>query len=134
MPCRSTAGLSRALGRRFDDARIACEIRYERQQILLVNHATGATRTIATPNFDSANDNAFQALYGNPGRKFSLTELQEAARDGAIEDLHKLVENLKLTGPLKLLFFDVSKDSIRFERTATRGRLALLRIDPKAIS
>jgi hypothetical protein len=124
----------RALLGRFDDSRIACEVRYERRNIVLINHVTDRRRTIASPNFNSSNDNIFQVLYANPGRKFSLKELRVAADQPALTDLHKIVESLNFDGVLKKLFFDVSKNAIRFERTATMGQLASLGIEPKAIS
>ena len=113
---------------------MAWEIKFERGAIVLVNHVTGQPKTIADPNFDSSNDNAFAILYAHPGRKFSLKELQEEARDRTIGDLHKLVENLKFTGALKKAFFRVSRDAIRFHPTVSQGQLATLRIDPRTIS
>ena len=47
--------------------------------------------------------------------------------------LHKMVENLNFNGPLKKLFFDVSRDAIRFDRTVTIGKLASLGIYPKDV-
>jgi hypothetical protein len=128
------AVLESVLVGRFDDPRVACEIRYERRDIVLINHVTGRRRTIATPNFNSSNDNAFQVLYENPGNTYTLDELRAAADEATLADLHKMVENLNFDGALKKLFFDVSRDAIRFERTATTGQLASLGIDPRAIT
>lgn len=126
------AALRRVLNGRFDDSRVAWEIRFEGGDIVLINHVIGRPTTIASPNFNSTNDNAFQVLYANPGRRFSLLELRDEARDRTISDFHKMVENLKFRGDLKKAFFRVSRNAICFERTATVGRLATLRIDPKA--
>ncbi|MCZ6887232.1 MAG: hypothetical protein O7H39_01960 [Gammaproteobacteria bacterium] len=126
--------LERVLDCRFDDGRVACEIRCERREIILLNHVTGMRRTIATPNFNSSNDNAFEVLYENPGNTYSLEKLRVAADEPTLADLHKIVQNLNFDGVLKKLFFDVSRDAIRFERTVTTGQLASLGIDPRAIA
>jgi hypothetical protein len=98
-----------------------------------MNHVTGVRREIASPNFNSSNDNAFEALYRNPGRVFTLEGLRAEAKDPTIADLHKLVENLRFDGLLRRLFFRVSKNAICFERFVTIGQLAALNIDPKTI-
>lgn len=132
-PQLNQPALKRVLKSRYDDSRIAWEIRFEGGDIILINHVTGGTKTIASPNFNSTNDNAFQVLYANPGRYFALRDLQNEARDPTIADLHKMVENLKFRGNLKKAFFRVSADSIRFERIASMGQLTTLRIDPKSV-
>jgi hypothetical protein len=126
--------LNEAIGRRFKNTHVACEIIFERGDIILVNHVTGVRRGIASPNFNSSNDNAFAALYRNPCRTFTLNELRDEAREPTIADLHKLVENLKFDGLLRKLFFRVAADSIRFDRIVTIGQFAALGIDPKAIA
>jgi hypothetical protein len=133
-PRLNRTALKRALNSRFDDSRVAWEINFEGGEIVLINHVTGQPKTIASPNFNSSNDNAFMVLYANPGRKFSLQELQESAREPTISDLHKLVENLKFSAPLKRAFFRVSRDAICFQPTISLGQLATLRIDPRTIS
>lgn len=127
------AALRSALGTRFGDPRTACEIKLERGEIVLINHVTAEVWTIARPDFDSANDNVFQTLFDNPERKFSLAELKKFAGKRALTGLHKIPENLNFDGPLKKLFFRVSKDAISFSRTATVGQMATLGIDPKRI-
>lgn len=127
------SALKEATGRLFKNTRVACEIIFERGDIILVNHVTGVRRGIASPNFNSSNDNAFAALYRNPSRTFTLKELRDEAREPTIADLHKLVENLKFDGLLRKLFFRVSADSIRFDRIVTMGQFAALGIDPKTI-
>jgi hypothetical protein len=126
--------LEAALARRPADDRIACEIRRQGQSIVLVNHALAKQRGLARPNFDSTNDNAFSVLFDHPGRKFSLNELKEAASEPTLADLHKLVENLNFTGPLKHLFFRVSKRAIQFERVVTYAELEALGIDPNSVT
>jgi hypothetical protein len=100
---------------------------------VLVNHVTGRQRPIASPHFNSSNDNAFQVLYDNPGKRFSLKELRAAA-EPAIADLHKMVENLGFGPPLKKLFFRVSRAAICFDRAVALGQLASLGIEPAGIS
>ena len=126
--------VSDAIRHAFNNARIACEIIFERGDIVLINHVTGVRREIASPNFNSSNDNAFDALYRNPGRVFTIEDLRAEAKDPTIADLHKLVENLKFDGLLRRLFFRVSKNAVRFERLVTAGQLASLGIDPKTIA
>jgi hypothetical protein len=128
------AALKHTLRDKFDDSRVACEIRLERGDVVLIDHLSGLSRVLASPQLNSSNDNAFQVLYDNPGRRYSLGELRDAARDKTIDDLHKMVENLRFDGVLKKLFFRVSKSAICFDRTATLGQLVTLGIDPKEIS
>ena len=131
----SNAALKRALdGPRENDERVACEVRFGLGQILLVNHVTKQQRVLSRPNFDSTNDNAFQVLFENPGKKFRLAELRTAAGDQTIADLHKLVENLRFNKMLKTIFFSVSKEAIQFRRTVTIGELARHGIDPRSIA
>lgn len=125
--------LKRVLDARFVGSRTACEIKFEHGDVVLINHAVGKRRTVASPNFNSSNDNAFQVLYEYPGRKFSLKELRAAAREPTLADLHKMVENLKFRGALKKLFFRVSSDAICFQRTVSYEDLAALGIDPEDI-
>ena len=131
-PQLNRMALRRALSARFNDSQIAWEIKFEGGEVVLFNHVTGRPTTIASPNLNSTNDNAFQILFSNPGRTFSLAELRNEARDPTIADLHKMVENLRFRGDLKRAFFRVSKGAVRFERTATLGRLATLGIDPRS--
>ncbi len=128
-----TESLELALADRFDDERIALEIRYERGDVLLLNHITAQRRVLASPNFDSMNDNVFQHLYEHPGQTFTVGELGAAARTSGLKDLHKVAEVLHFEGDLKKLFFRVSKDKIVFDRSVSVGRLATLGIDPKSI-
>jgi len=122
-----------ALGTRLGDPRIACEIGYAGGEIVLMNHVTGQRRRLAHPDFNSANDNIFQRLFDNPGQRFSLSEIRQVAGRRGLNDLHKIAENLHFAGPLKKLFFRVSKDAISFSRTATLGQLAALDIDPNRL-
>jgi hypothetical protein len=94
-----------ALSSRFGDPTVACEIRFVAGDIVLVNHVTGRQRPVASPHFNSSNDNAFQVLFDNPGKKFSLKELRAAANGPAIADLHKMVENLGFGPTLRKLSF-----------------------------
>jgi hypothetical protein len=79
------------------------------------------------------NDNVFLLLFENPGRTFSIDELSEIVGKRDPRDLHKIVANLNFVGPLKKVFFRVSKNAISFTPTASLGQLATLGIDPKAI-
>lgn len=126
--------LSRALGTRTDDPRVALEIRVVGRDIILVNRVTERTRVLARPDLNSVNDNVFEVLFANPGRKFTLDEIRTVARTRTLASFDKIVEQLKFVGPLRRLFFEVSKTAIRFKRTVTMGELAALRIDPEEIS
>jgi hypothetical protein len=132
-PVLDRSALQAALAARFGDTRIACEIMYSNGQIVLVNRVTGETRKLARPDFDSANDNIFQTLFDNPDRKYSIDEMRRIADKRDLNDLHKVPETLHFKGHLKSLFFRVSKNTISFTRTATRGQLAVLGIDPRQI-
>ncbi len=122
--------LDAALARRFGDDRIACEILFERGDVILVNHVTGLRRTLASPNLDSWNDNAFVVLHGHSGETFTRPALMTAVQsEGPSPDLHKLAANLNFDGVLKKLFFRISKNAIRFDRAVTVGQLAALGID-----
>jgi hypothetical protein len=100
--------LQRALAGRFGDERIACEIIYVRRDVVLINHTTASQRVLASPNFDSVYDNAFQHLYDHVGQGFTLSQLQKAARAPGLKDLHKIAEALHFDGNLKKLFFRIS--------------------------
>ncbi len=123
-----------ALGTQTDDPRVALEIRLVGRDIILVNHVSGKVRTLAQPDFNSINDNVFQALFDAPGKTFTLDEIRSIARTRTLGSLGKIVEMLKFVGPLRRLFFVVSKTAIRFKRTVSMGELAALRIDPADIS
>lgn len=127
------SSLDRTLRRRWGEKRTACEVVSDGRNVCLVNHVTGEQRIIASPQFDSSNDNAFQALYERSGQKLTLDELRKITRDPTIEDLHKVVENLNFVGPPKRLFFRVSKGAIQFDRTVTLSQLKVQGIDPKEI-
>ena len=126
--------LNRALGARTDDPRIALEIQVVGRDIVLVNHVAGISRTLAQPDFNSVNDNAFQALFENPGKTFMLEEMRTITRTRNLGSLGKIVEKLKFTGPLRKAFFEVSKTAIRFRRKVTIGELVALKIDPATIT
>jgi hypothetical protein len=115
-----------ALSSRFGDPTVVCEIRFVAGDIVFVNHVTGRQRPIASPHFNSSNDNAFQVLYDNPGKKFSLKELRAAANEPAIADLHKMVENLGFGPPLKKLFFRVSRAAICFDRAVALYQVLMI--------
>lgn len=132
-PVIRTDTLEQALGNRIDDGRVACEIQFVRGDVLLFNHITGKQRVLASPNFDSTNDNVFQHLYEHTGQVFTLGELRSAARTPGLNDLHKIAEALRFDGDLKKLFFRISKGSIVFDRTVSVGQLVTLGIDPKSI-
>jgi hypothetical protein len=123
--------LASALPRRSDE--VALEIKYVARQIVLFNHVTGKSRTLAKPDFNSVNDNVFQALFDSPGRTFSLDEVRSIAHSRSLPSLGKIVEKLKFTGQLRTLFFEVSKTAIRFKQAATVGELKALGIEPSSI-
>jgi len=121
--------LSECLEGRLHDERVVLEIVRVHSEIVLCARPTGQRRVLAKPNLNSDNDNAFQVLFTNPGRTYSVKELQAAAGGITVSDLHKLVENLGFRGDLRRLFFEVSKDAVRFRRTASAGTLALMGVD-----
>ncbi len=125
--------LEQALGTQTDDPRIALEVRLLGRDIILVNHVNGKVRTLAQPDFNSVNDNIFQALFAAPGKTFTLDEVRSIAKTRTLGSLGRIVEKLKFVGQLRKLFFEVSKTAIRFRRTVTMGELTALGIDPATI-
>ena len=125
--------LRMALSKRFDDPTIAAEARFHYGEVLLIDRIGGRSRKLATPRLGSQNYQVFEVLCANPGHIFTEAELRQKTGLRALKSLHKIPENLKFTGNLKKLFFEVSKDSIRFSPEITLGQLALYHIDPASI-
>ena len=132
-PSLDRRALDQALGTRAEDTRIALEVRLVGRDIILVNHVNGNVRTLAQPDFNSVNDNIFQALFDAPGKTFTLDEVRSIAKTRTLGSLGRIVEKLKFVGQLRKLFFEVSKTAIRFRRTVTMGELTALGIDPATI-
>lgn len=123
--------LASALPNRSD--KIALEIKYVARQIVLLNHVTNQSRTLAKPDFNSVNDNVFQMLIEHPGRTFTLDEVRSIAHSRSLRSLSRIPEKLNFRNHLRTLFFEVSKSAIRFKRTVTVGELQALAIDPISI-
>jgi hypothetical protein len=125
--------LRAALSKRFDDPTVAFEARFHYGEVLLIDRVGGRSRKLATPRLGSQNYQLFEVLCANPGQIFTAAELRQKTGLRALKSLHKIPENLKFIGNLKKLFFEVSKDSIRFSPEVTLGQLALYHIDPTSI-
>lgn len=78
---------------------------------------------ISRPDFDSENERIFTYVYENPNRRISKTEIEDHYREPITKSLNKVVENLGFTGDLRKVFFDVSKNSIRFKNPVTKQEL-----------
>jgi hypothetical protein len=130
----SRAGVLRAaLSERFDDPTVAFEVRFDYGEVMLIDRIGGGSRTISTPRLGSQSYRVFKVLCANSGQMFTAQELKEKTGLNSLKSLHKIPENLRFTGNLKRLFFDVSKRGIRFRREVTSGQLAIYHIDPKTI-
>jgi hypothetical protein len=125
--------LRMALSKRFDDPTVAVEARFHYGEVLLIDRIGGRSRKLATPRLGSQNYQVFEVLCANPGQIFTAAELRQKTGLRALKSLHKIPENLNFIGNLKKLFFEVSKNSIRFSPEITLGQLALYHIDPTSI-
>jgi len=80
-------------------------------------------------DFDSENDNVFKYLYEHPNQTISAAELEKQLGGTPLrKSLHKIVENLGFVREIKRVFFDISKDSIRFRNPITDKELEALGI------
>jgi hypothetical protein len=104
--------LRKARSQRFDDPTVAFEVRFDFGEVLLIDRIGGGSRQLAPPRFGSQSYQVFDLLCANPGQIFTAAELKQRTGLRALKSLHKIPENLKFTGNLKKLFFEVSKDSI----------------------
>jgi hypothetical protein len=125
--------LRAALLNRRDDPTVALEARFAYGEVMLIDRIGGRSRKLATPRLGSQNYQVFEVLCANPGHIFTVAELRQKTGLRALKSLHKIPENLKFTGDLKKLFFEVSKDSIRFRPEITLGQLKFYRIDPTTL-
>ncbi len=81
-------------------------------------------------DFDSENDNVFKYLYEHPHQTISASELEKQLGGTPLKkSLHKIVENLGFVREIKRVFFDISKDSIRFRNPITNKELEALGIE-----
>jgi hypothetical protein len=125
--------LRSAMAARFDDPTVAFEIRFDFGVVWLINRIEGGSTKIAAPHLDSQTDRVFKVLVANPEQTFTASELKQRTGLSALKSLHKIPENLHFSGNLKKLFFEVSKQGIRFRREVTLGQLTTYRIDPTAL-
>lgn len=80
-------------------------------------------------DFDSENDNVFKYLYARPNQTISVADLEKQLGGTLLKKpLHKIVENLGFAREIKRVFFDISKDSIRFRNPITSKELEALGI------
>jgi len=101
---------------------VAYRITYTGAREVLVN----GRFQLAKPIFDSENDVVFHFLCQHPNEKFTVEQIQEKVNVKLVKPLHKIVENLGFIGDLKRVFFDVSKNSIRFRNPVTSEDLKKL--------
>ena len=125
--------LRAALSKRFDDPTVAFEIRFNFGEVLLIDRIGGGSRKIATPQLGSQSYRVFEVLCANPGQMFTAQELKQRTGLNALKSLHKIPENLNFRTNLKKLFFEVSKQGIRFRCEITLGQLSIYHIDPTTL-
>lgn len=79
---------------------------------------------ISITRFGFENYEVIKYLIENPNRKVTREELKNNIEvDGPLKDFSKIVENLKFTGDLRKVFFNVSKSSIKLINPVTKERL-----------
>ncbi|MFC1971190.1 hypothetical protein ACFLV0_04595 [Chloroflexota bacterium] len=86
-------------------------ITFTQSREILLNNAY----QIAKPDFDRENEQIFNYLYNHPNKKFTKENLERELGTTLVKTLHKIVENLGFSGPLRTAFFNVSQDSIEFK-------------------
>lgn len=100
------------------------EIRFTPAREILINQFL-----LTRLDFDSENDNVFKYLYEHPNQTITVAELEKRLGGTPLKkSLHKIVENLGFMPEIKKLFFDISKDSIRFRNPITSKDLEALGI------
>ncbi len=97
---------------------VVYEIKYTPAREILINGFL-----LAKLDFARENDNVFDYLYRNPDRTVSISELEKHLGESMRKSPSKIVENLGFAGEFKKVFFDISKDSIRFRKQITRSQL-----------
>lgn len=100
------------------------KITYGADQRIIINDLFELSR----PNFDSENANVFELLYGNPGKKYTIKEIESEINQELTKSLSKIVENLGFSKDLKKAFFQVSKTSIILHNPVFQKRLDSLDI------
>lgn len=75
------------------------------------------TIILSKPDFDSNNDKVFSLLFKDPGKEFTIKEINDVVKSSST-DLNKIVEQLGFTGKLRQAFFSVSKNKIVFHNPA----------------
>lgn len=93
-----------------DIERINYHIIYTEDRRVMLNGLIELART----NFNGENDLIFSFLYKNPNKTYSREDLENACKTKFTKAFNKVVENLGFYRGLKKAFFDVSKNSIRF--------------------
>jgi hypothetical protein len=68
-------------------------------------------------------------LIGNPNIKLSVEDIKKGIGLKEIKSLHKFLENLHIKGSIRNAFFDISKDSIKFNNPVTSDRLREIGIE-----
>lgn len=94
------------------------EVRYsEKNREITINNFL-----LKKPDFDSENERFFTYVYANANKRIDTKELNAS---GVVlkKTLHKVIENLGFTAQLKGVFFDVSKDSVRFKNPVSKSDL-----------
>lgn len=104
--------------RREQSVDVVYEVKYTPAREILINGLL-----LAKLDFARENDNVFDYLYKNPDRTISISELEKHLGESMRKSPSKIVENLGFAGEFKKVFFDISKDSIRFRKQITRSQL-----------
>lgn len=100
-------------------------ITFDGNGIVWINNIVQVIKT----HYDGTNDRVFHYLYQHPNQMISIDKLNKET-GLQIHNLHKVVNKLGFTKDLKKIFFDVSKDSIRFRNPITKETVDSLQVSP----
>jgi hypothetical protein len=80
---------------------------------------------LATPDFNSENEQVFHYLYRNPNKVVTREEVEENVfnSETLTKNFNKIVENLHFKKELRNAFFDVSANTIKFHNPVPKERL-----------
>ena len=95
--------------------RVQYEVSYERRAIRI----NGIL--LSKPNYDSENEQVFEYIYKNPGRKISLEEIERELNRPIKKRLNDIVRDIGFKGDLRIFFPAISKTAVKFVKTVTKS-------------
>jgi hypothetical protein len=75
---------------------------------------------LSKPNFNSENDNCFTYMYTHPNIAIDKSDLEKANGSKLKKRIADVIRDLGFTDELKKIFFNVSKDKVRFINPITK--------------